>query len=264
MSDTSTTPNPTTSIALFVVITTIYAFVDYKTSKNKNANKNGLWFGIYIFSVLIAEFLSNVNLTASICGSSQWTTATMVTIIPWVVIFGTIKLLLFLFPGWLRPFSNTFGYAVAIIAGINSTLADILTANPKNTNTSLQDESMNEALVHIYSDKSLLVNEITTENFDFFWKNMSGTFQPGVVNNEDLKMDLYSFVVLKDTVSKYLWYIFAGILITSVSYNYIINTGCGVSVAEMQKRHEEYEQELSDAQTQAANAPDTRVYTTTE
>lgn len=264
MSDTTTTPNPTTSIALFILITTIYAFVDYNSSKNKATNHSGLWFGIYMVSVLIAEFLSNVNLTASICGSSQWSTAITVTLIPWGIIFGTLQLLLFLFPGWLQPFSNTFGYAFAIMAGINSTFADILTANPKGADPNPQDEPMYEALAHIYSDKSLLVNEITKENFDFFWKNMSGTFRPGVVNNEDLKMELYSFVVLKETVSKYLWYILAGVLITSVSYNYIIKSACNVSVAEMQKRHAEYEQELSDAQKQATNAQETRVYTTTE
>lgn len=264
MSDTTTAPNPTTSIALFIVLTTIYAFVDYNSMKNKDTSQTGLWFGIYMLSVFIAEFLSNVNLTTSICGSSQWSTAIIVTLIPWGIIFGTLQLLLLLFPGWLQPFSNTFGYAVAIISGINSTLADILTANPKGEDINPKDSSMHQALAHIYSDKSLLVNEITKENFDFFWKNMSGTFQPGVVNNEDLKMDLYSYVVLKEAVSKYLWYILSGVLITSVSYNYIVKSACNVSVEEMQKRHAEYEQELSDAQTQSANSPDTRIYTTTE
>lgn len=114
--------------------------------------------------------------------------AILVTLIPWGIIFGTLLLLLFIFPGWLQPFSNTFGYAMTIIAGINSTLADILIANPKNDKNS-QDGPMREALAHIYSDKSLLVNEITKENFDFFWKNMSGTFKPGVADNEKLKMD---------------------------------------------------------------------------
>lgn len=261
MSDTTNTPNPTTSITWFVLITTIYAFVDYNTSKSKNNRNSGLWFGIYIFSVLIAEFILNVALTSSKCGSSQWTTAIFVTLIPWGIIFGTLLLLLSIFPGWLRPFSNTFGYAITIIAGINSTLANILIANPKDGNKNIQDESMYEAIAHIYSDKSLLVNEITKDNFDFFWKNMSGTFKPGVVNNEKLKMDLYSFVVLKETVSKYIWYIFAGMLITSVSYNYIIKSKCDISVDEMKKRQMDYEQELIDAQVPATDA---LIYTTTE
>lgn len=259
----SDTPNPTSSITWFILITTIYAFVDYSTSKKKNNTNSGLWFGIYIFAVFIAEFILNVTLTTTKCGSSQWTMAIFVTLIPWGIIFGTLLLLLFIFPGWLQPFSNTFGYAMTIIAGINSTLADILIANPKNDKNS-QDGPMHEALAHIYSDKSLLVNEITKENFDFFWNNMSGTFKPGVANNEKLKMDLYSFVVLKETVSKYIWYIFAGVLITSVSYNYIINSKCNISVAEMQKRQSEYEQELVDAQNQASNSSETRIYTTTE
>ena len=31
-----------------------------------------------------------------------------------------------------------------------------------------------------------------------------------------------------------------GTLVTSVSYNYILNSGCTQSVAEMEKRHDEY------------------------
>lgn len=259
MSDTPTMPNPTSSITWFILITTIYAFVDYNTSKSKK--NGGLWFGIYIFSVLIAEFIFNVALTSSKCGSSQWSTAFFVTLIPWGIIFGTLILLLSIFPGWLQPFSNTFGYAITILAGINSTIANILITNPKEGNTNIQDESMYEAIAHIYSDKSLLINEITKENFDFFWINMSGTFKPGVVNNEKLKMDLYSFVVLKEIVSKYIWYIFAGMLITSVSYNYVIKSKCDISVNEMKKRQMEYEQELIDAQKSTTDAV---IYTTTE
>jgi hypothetical protein len=38
-------------------------------------------------------------------------------------------------------------------------------------------------------------------------------------------------VKLKDLVSQFVWYMLAGILVTSRSYNYIINQPCGLSPA---------------------------------
>ena len=78
-------------------------------------------------------------------------------------------------------------------------MADILEPNPKIKKTP-DTQAMDEALAHIYSDKSLLVNEITVDNFNYFWDKMRGVFQKGVYSNTGLKGQLYSMVVLKDTV----------------------------------------------------------------
>ena len=124
---------------------------------------------------------------------------------------------------------------------------------------------MDEALAHIYSDKSLLVNEITLDNFDYFWNKMQGVFQKGVYTNIGLKNKLYSMIVLKDIVATYIWYLLSGLLITSVSYNYIVNSSCSNSAQDMQKRHDEYEQQLAEAQEQAKQAnANKRVYTSNE
>lgn len=260
----SDTPNPSNSVLWFFILTVIYAFVEYSSSKNMSSQSNTrLNFGIYILLVFIGEFFINLGLTTSMCGTTQWTTAMLVTVFPWGFIFGILILLLNLFPEWLSPFSNTFGYGIAIMAGLNTTLADILEPNPKQLKTENYDESMHQALAHIYSDKSLLVNEITLTNFEYFWDNMKGVFQKGVHENNDLKNELYSYIVLKNTVASSIWYILTGILITSISYNYIINTSCSVSASDMQKRHAEYEEELAQAQ-EVANTSDQRVYTTTE
>uniref|UniRef100_A0A6C0JZJ0 Uncharacterized protein n=1 Tax=viral metagenome TaxID=1070528 RepID=A0A6C0JZJ0_9ZZZZ len=258
----SSTANSSTSIMLFIILTTIYAFVKYNTSNTLQSVANNMYFYIYLLIVLLAEYFVNLNLTTSICGSSQWTTALIVTILPWGIIFGILTLLLTMFPGWLSPFSNTFGYAIALMAGLNDIFADIIEPNPKGVKVKPEESIVQQALAHIYSDKSLLINEITVDNFDYFWDSMKGVFKQSAYENDTLKNNLYSMVVLKNTVSMYIWYILTGILITSISYNYIINSGCKASAAEMQQRYVQYEQELSEAQT--STAPAKRVYTTTE
>jgi len=256
----TTTANSSTS--LFVLLTAIYAFVKYSTSNTLQSVENNMYFYIYLLSVLLVEYFVNLNLTTSICGSSQWTTALLVTILPWGIIFGILTLLLTMFPGWLSPFSNTFGYAIALMAGLNDTFSDIIEPNPKGIKLKPDESILQQALAHIYSDKSLLINEITVDNFDYFWDSMKGVFKQSAYENDTFKNNLYSMVVLKNTVSMCIWYILTGILITSISYNYIINSGCKASAAEMQERHVQYEQELAEAQSSTTTAK--RVYTTTE
>ena len=263
--DTSTSPNPTISIVYFFVVTTIYTALNYNAHKSydeDSGNKGIVYFAIYILFVVVGEYFINVQLTTTLCGSPQYGTALITTVLPWGFMFGGLSLLLSLLPGWLSPFANTFGYGLALMAGLNDTMNDILEPNPTGKKDP-KNEFMEQALAHIYADKSMLINEITPDNFDYFWKNMKGIFKTGVEENMNLKSKLYSFVQLKYVISEYIWYILAGLLVTSVSYNYIINSACGISAAEMKKRHKEYEDE-QDALHQSKKTDTKRVYSQTD
>jgi hypothetical protein len=222
--------------------------------------------GIYISLLIVGEFMINLSLTDAMCGSNQWGTAMIVTMVPWIVIFGILNVLLLVLPGWLTPFSNTFGYGIAKLAGLSGLMNRILKPTilakdlPKGDKTGM--DSIQEALAHIYSDKSLLVNEITQTNFDNFWNNMSALFRDGVKNNSKIKQELLDMVRLKDIVAEFVWYALTGFLVTSVGYNYIVNSGCQQSVQEMQKRHDKYEEDEQAKHNAAKNAPAPRVYST--
>jgi hypothetical protein len=196
-----------------------------------------IYYGIYLCLLFIGQFFVNLNLTNRLCGENQWDTTLMVTLLPWTFIFVLLTYLLTLFPGWLSPFSNTIGYGITLLAGISSLMNNILQPNPKLLPNNPQNKVIQESLAHIYSDKSLLINEITIENFEYFWQKMSGIFKAGVKDNISLKKQLYNMIRLKTLVAEYIWYILTGLLVTSVSYNYLINTGCKTSVNEMKKRN---------------------------
>lgn len=227
-------PNPTFSIVYFVIITTIYSIVRYVISSK---SYDRIYYGIYLCLLFIGQFFVNLNLTNRLCGENQWDTTLMVTLLPWTFIFVLLTYLLTLFPGWLSPFSNTIGYGITLLAGISSLMNNILQPNPKLLPNNPQNKVIQESLAHIYSDKSLLINEITIENFEYFWQKMSGIFKAGVKDNISLKKQLYNMIRLKTLVAEYIWYILTGLLVTSVSYNYLINTGCKTSVNEMKKRN---------------------------
>lgn len=236
-SKTSSMPTPTSSIGLFVLITSIYFIFKYNAPKS-NYNT---YFGIYALVLIISQFIYNMSLTKTICGTKQLPITLYITFVPLLLIFGVLKIMLTVFPGWLSPFSNTFGYGITRIFGIGELFNEIF--KPKLTKEEMKKENigaMSEALEHIYSDKSLLINEITPENFDNFWKDMSPLFNVGVKNNNDLKNKLFKFIILKDIVSEYIWYMLSGMLVTSIGYNYLVNNGCSQSIKEMKDRHNNY------------------------
>lgn len=252
------TANPTLSMLIFFVFTLLYIVGDYIQTIGKKTSS--VYLIIYALAVIISQFIGNISLTNQLCGSNQYVTALIVTIIPWTLMFGTITFLLNTFPGWLSPFSNTFGYAAALVSGLNNVMNDIL--KPKiDKNTSKDNEAMMETLAHIYSDRSSLINEITVSTFENFWKMMSGLINDSAKEPEsDLKNSLFSLVVLKDSVAKFVWFMLAGTLVISVGYNYIINSGCEQSAAKMMQLHSQYEQKLAD-DIKAKTSTTKRVYT---
>lgn len=257
----SSVPGPQMAMLWFFVATTVYLPVKYMYPGKGNSSL--VYFAIYILMVIVGEYFINLGTTSAMCGSTQWGTAISVTVIPWLVIFGLLNVMLSIFPGWLTPFSNTIGYAITKMMGVGDLFAKIL-----------QDEDMDnlppetqKTLARIYSDKSLMINEIpgTVSGFAEFWRRLSPLMNADAPpadsdaeveemlekKPESLAYQLYSYVRLKNIISEYIWYMLTGALVTSVGYNYIINAGCELSAAEMQQRHDEYmdkEAELAKAE----------------
>jgi len=259
MADTPSPPNPSTGMFWFLIITTIYFVIKYNT---KDSSQNFVNLGIYLALLMIGEYIINLSLTEVMCGSRQWNTVLFATLIPWIMIFGILNLCLNLYPGWLIPFSNTFGYGVAKLMGVNSILNNILKPNTKLANTNdANQKAVAEALEHIYSDKSLLINEITPANFDETWERMKGVLFNK--NADTYKESLRNIIRLKDVVAEYIWYLLTGGLVTSVGYNYLVNAGCSQSLQNIKSRSKEYD-EKSKAVAVEQEKTKERVYTMDE
>lgn len=237
--------NPTFAIIWFIVSTIIYGFFKYfialidindinnSTTKNfndyinSNNNNNNIKTNLdmllygFLFFVIISEFFINLSLTRVLCDKTpQYYTATYSTIIPWVLIFTTLIALLRLFPGWLSPFSNTFGYGIAIIMGIKDLFNNLIRKDFKGL-----DENSRKALTHITNDRSILINEISMENIDDFWNNMSSIFNVSQYTTQN-KLQLFNIIRAKTIIAEVIWFILTGLLIISISYNNIINSNC--------------------------------------
>jgi hypothetical protein len=144
-------------------------------------------------------------------------------------IFGLLQLLLVIFPGWLEPFSNTFGYAVAKIGGAEKVVKDVLL----KADTQGPGTEISKAISNIYNDPSIFLNQFNYENEEDFktkWGKSGNLFIPSARHTTSTEyINFRNMVKLKDLVAQFVWYMLAGILVTSRSYNYIINQPCGLS-----------------------------------
>jgi len=241
-------------LLIFSVVTIIYYVIKYNLDGDNSMDS--VYFSMYVMILVITHFFLNLKASYAMCGSNQWETTFYVTVGPWLIIFGFLYISLKTFPSWLMPFSNTFGYGLALLGGLSETTEQLF----KGT----ADESVSKDqlgfLEKIYTDKSLIINEITINNFEKFWTNMTGLFKDEVKNDpkHTVKNSLKSLVKLKELTAECLWYIFAGFLISSVSYNFIINSSCKRSVQDMQDAHDKHDKNTEE--NSEKNSQEKRVY----
>jgi hypothetical protein len=219
--------DPATSIFVYIGLTVIYFTMKYMMPEKATP-----LFVIYFILIIVSQFILNIYLAKQMCNSpSNVGTAAIATIIPWILIFGLLNLLLTMFPGWLAAFSNTIGYAVASIIGVSS----LFTEKLLNVGTPPNKDAL-KVIQNILSDPSTIINTLNDENIVNFWNKSVEVqlFKNGLkpikdVNandNSELFSELKKYIMLKNLVSYFIWYLLTGILITSISYNYMLTVPC--------------------------------------
>jgi hypothetical protein len=257
--------DPFVSIICFIVIFLGYSY--YKYSKNGEITP-GANVAIFAFLVICQGFI-NLGISSSICqGAAQPVSALVATLLPWILVFGLLKVLLYMFPGWLIPFENTFGYIfVTIVTDISEVFNDILTPHyniqayaksessiPKSIEfdelDKLKKRDLGRALEQIYTDQSIVLNELNMDNLDNIWKDFTEAqlIQPG---KDDKKEKIKNFILMKSIVGEFVWLILTGFLIVSISYNYLINAGCTYTQDQQRARQEILLQSQKEAQAKA-------------
>ena len=269
-------PASTTQPTIWFVITTCvffilrYAASTKEQSTESQSRSQKIWTAIYLLILIVGEYFINLRTTKALCGSAQWATTFYMTFGPWVMIFGVMNLLLLAFPGWVAPFSNTVGYGFAKLAGISSLMGQIFRFRKPDDKTSAEDSATAEILGRIYADRSLLINEITPETIDDFWTNMWSLFRdevkgdskpPGDPNGSNpFKTKLRSMVVLKETVGLFCWYLLTGMLVTGVSFNYVMGSACVKSPEQIQADHDEFMKKQADIRAQEKAEGPPKIY----
>lgn len=246
--NTNRGPSPSTLILYFLFITTIYAVLNIykiysitfdeirredlkeKTQELFSSKNSTVYTLIYIGLLFIGTYFINITISKSICptNTTAWFEVFTLTLLPWITIFGIIYMLLEIYPGWIKPFSNTIGYVLVNALGAEDHLNEVL----KNKDRSQQSDTNKDndlvlAIANIDKNKAKFINQFDNDPEEFY------DFIEKLINSElfvdakyDTIMKIYQHVLVKNEIGKIIWYILAGTIISSVTYNFIINITC--------------------------------------
>jgi hypothetical protein len=283
------------SVAIFYFLAVFGAYSYYKHSK-KGVLSGGITF-LFFLVLITGEYFINLAMSKDICGFDQEKTALIATVLPWFLVLGVLKAALVVFPGWLTPFSNTFGYMfVSVVTDLKDVFNNILTPqfdlapeSQKGTGSattggqsggagdstgSLQDSAdipadeiknkrdIGRALEQIYTDQSILLNELNLDNLDRFWDSFkeSRLIRPSA-KVDDLEK-IRTFLIMKSVIGEFVWLVLCGLLVVSISYNYILNMGCTFTPEQQKIRAQVLKETQADAK-KKADAEKNKVLTIT-
>ena len=259
------------SLILFVISTILYfaflkptltaadlekvnGFTDYYSACNSKLM-------VYIAVVVCSQLFLNFFYLVSKCGGSPAQNigaAIGYTFVPYLFIFGVLVGVLIIFPGFKSAFSNVIGY-FCISSSANQLLSDLLvntdvsdSTNAMTADEQSQMEKSATLIMKICGNKSLLINQLNPENFSTMWNDLlkplvKKSLSPDIL--KDKKEELLKLVVTKDNIGEACWYIYAGVLVSSiVAYN-LSTRGCVKTVEQIKKEHDDYiekQEEIAD------------------
>jgi len=250
--------------------------IDVKKYEVYNKN-NYLYLGIYLMLVMLVQFVVNASIISTTCGGSiseNIGAAGFLTFIPWTLIFGVIIIILIIYPGFKSAFSDVIGYfyvsssATKIITEllVNRDVEKKLTGTEtKEEKESLEDAA--DAIVKICGNTSILINQIVPDNFLNYWKILKPLMKEKYKDDNspesiDIRKQFFELVVTRDNIGESLWYIYTGILITSIVQLKLTTRGCQSNTATMEKNYSEFLKKEEEAKAKKAET-DTTVYTIT-
>ena len=262
-------------IFFFITLTLIYGFIiiyniimtPSSEGDLKNAiatiaanTKSNIYTIIYIIFLITGTYFINVKISKGMCKeySIQWGELLILTLLPWFVIFGILFLLLELFTGWIKPFSNTIGYLIVKALGIEEKIEKILEKNPEQ----ISNNPVAQALINIKKNYAMFINEIDIEKDEY--KDFIDQLQAeGLAKPHGKELDiieLYKLIAVKHVIGKLFWYILAGTLIASISYNLIINMNCNKTIEDITRNKNENKNPLNGKKWKLISEPESYKY----
>lgn len=280
------TTNSYTNIVAFLLTTYIYYLIfkprltyDILTNEKEYPiflTNSYAFLAVYLIVVMIIQMMVNMNVITSKCGGNSIDNigvAGLTTFVPWVLIFGILIVVLTIYPGFKSAFSDVIGY-YWVSSSANKIITDLLMSQdvqPKiDTDSALSEEGKKQmqgtadAIIKICGNNAVLINQMTPQNFADFWKMLTPLMKPqykpinGQTNEETKKLQqqLFDLVVTKDNVGEAMWYIYTGLLVTSIVQLNISTKGCIKSLKSMEEtaaKYNEQQQKVKEAQSVGAD-----------
>ena len=258
------------SLVIFSIITFMYfSFIKPQLKLdmldpeglNKYYSSTYSTLGIYLLLIIVTQLGLNISYLATKCGGSMSKNtiiALIYTFIPWLLMFGVLIGVLLVFPGFKSVFSDVIGYYV-VYSSANDIFSKILMDTSINDamknsdeNTKHEMQSAAELIMKMVGNKSVLINELNPDNFMKLWDILKPLMVGNYYNDVIVKQELLDLVVLKENIGEGHWYLYTGILISSIVYYNLSSSGCVKDVATLKKDQEDYIKKQEEIEAQKA------------
>ena len=286
---------------LTFLLTTLFYYMflkptlDYKTVSNVELYKdyitrNYVCLAVYLLLVMMVQFIVNSSTIAQKCGGSiteNMGAAGILTFIPWTLIFGVTIIVLVIYPGFKSAFSDVIGY-YWVSNQANDLLVELLmqqdVENSLAKGVSSPDDTASkdtmvgggdkeairevaDLILKLCGNTSILINQMTPRNFEPYWSLLTPLKKPKYQNDnaaetQTLKKQLFDLTVTRDSIGETLWYIYTGLLLTSIVQLKITTKGCATNPKIMEENYAKFQEQEAAIKAQKATATGT-TYTVT-
>jgi hypothetical protein len=253
------------------LLTTIFYYLALKPSlplalyKDKQQytnyiSNNYMYLAIYVLLVILVQFMVNSSIIASSCGGNitdNMGAAGAITFLPWILIFGVLVLVLTIYPGFKSAFSDVIGYYY-VSSSASKILKELLLNQDQDIKKKITEdpnmgpenkaalESAADTIIKICGNNSTLINQIVPSNFEQYWALltplMKDKYKMGGPEADKIQSDFFELVVTKDNIGEAMWYIYTGLLLTSIVHLKITTKGCNSKSKSMDQKFLEQDQ----------------------
>lgn len=245
--------SPMISITYFFVISLAYLFLQIFVIVRSESlieidkvKTHKLYLISYCLLILLGSFFINYNISKSLCPDSPINIYTLIlhTLLPWLLIFGSIYGLLLIFDTWHRPFSNTLGYFVIKILQVERYFSKLLEPARDAISTKTEEnEQLLQAILNIETNKNIFINELDED--PILYKQFMQQLKDAKIikllsenDGENNENEIYKLIVIKNSVGRFVWFFLAGIVISTITYNNMINSSCNISKESILKQYD--------------------------
>ena len=243
------------------------------TKQKEYKSSSYMYLAIYLLLVMVIQFMVNASIISSTCGGNiteNMGAAGVLTFLPWTLIFGVLIVILTVYPGFKSAFSDVIGY-FWVSSSANKVITELL-VDPKiqkkmdqdTTSTPEQKEAMMTAadtIIKICGNTSVLINQIVPSNFQSYWNILTPLLKPKYQTEspetEKIRNELFEIVVTRDNVGESMWYMYTGLLLTSLVQLKITTRGCVSNPKTMEANYQKFKDAEQKAKDQKALATST-------
>ena len=248
------------------------------TKQKEYKSSSYMYLAIYLLLVMVIQFMVNASIISSTCGGSiteNMGAAGVLTFLPWTLIFGVIIVILTIYPGFKSAFSDVIGY-FWVSSSANKVITELLVdpniqkkIDADSASTPEQKEAMMSAadtIVKVCGNSAILINQIVPSNFQSYWNILTPLLKPKYQvdspETQKIKNDLFEIVVTRDNVGEAMWYMYTGLLLTSLVQLKMTTRGCVSNPKTMEANYQKFKDAEQKAKDQKALATGT-TYTIT-